>query len=188
MARPSNPAARTAILEAAVAVVAEQGLATPVSRIAARAGVAQGSVFNHFPTKAALLNQTYLHLVDDLQARFPQTVPGGDAFEPALHALWQDWMRWATDDPSRRLAHKRLGSSDDITAETQAEARRREEPGCRFLRKAASLGGLRDEPQAFVFDIVCGIANTTMDAMTAHPEEATHYCEVGYRTFRQALS
>jgi AcrR family transcriptional regulator len=187
MARRPNPSTRTNILKAAVAVLAEDGLAAPVSRIAAKAGVAQGSVFNHFASKAVLLNETYLYLITDLQAGFPETVPDGAAFEPAMHALWRQWMRWKTDEPARRLTRKRLDASELITPETLVLGRQLEEPGSRFLRKAASMGALRDEPEAFVIGIITGIANTTMDFMTAHPAEADHYCEVGYLTFRRAL-
>ena len=66
MARPKSDEKREAILEATIRMVAEQGLSAPTAAIAKQAGVAQGSLFNYFPTKADLLNAAYLRLKDEL--------------------------------------------------------------------------------------------------------------------------
>ncbi len=188
MPRRPDPSRRIAILAAAVAVVAEDGLGAPVSAIAARAGVAQGSVFNHFATKLDLLNETYKYLVADLEALFPPALPDDAQFEAALRELWDRWMRWNTDEPNNRVTQLRLLTSGLLTPETLAEIREIEEPGARFLRRAKALGSLRDEPDAYVFGIISGIAQQTMDFMLAYPERAGHFCDTGYQCFRRALS
>ncbi|MGO1628191.1 helix-turn-helix domain-containing protein, partial [Microbacterium sp.] len=45
---------RRALIAAARAVFADGGFAVPFSAIARRAGVGQGSLYRHFPTKIAL--------------------------------------------------------------------------------------------------------------------------------------
>lgn len=45
---------RAAIIKAAGEVFAEQGLGAPLNSIAKRAGVGQGSLYRHFPTRASL--------------------------------------------------------------------------------------------------------------------------------------
>jgi AcrR family transcriptional regulator len=53
-------ASREAILRAAVALLAEQGYAgCSVAAVAARAGVATGSVYRHFPSKTDLLTEVF---------------------------------------------------------------------------------------------------------------------------------
>ena len=59
---------RAAILAAAEAVFAEQGTSAPTEEVAARAGVAIGTVFRHFPTKDALLAAMMKELLARLAA------------------------------------------------------------------------------------------------------------------------
>ena len=53
-------ASREAIRRAAIALLAEQGYAAcSISAVAARAGVATGSVYKHFPSKSDLLTEVF---------------------------------------------------------------------------------------------------------------------------------
>ncbi|HAN25892.1 MAG TPA: TetR/AcrR family transcriptional regulator, partial [Microbacterium ginsengisoli] len=52
--RAAGPANRAALLAAAREVFGEQGLSAPLSAVARRAGVGQGSLYRHFPTRTAL--------------------------------------------------------------------------------------------------------------------------------------
>lgn len=64
-------ATRTRLLEATVGCLVELGLAgTTTPEVGRRAGVSQGAVFKHFPTKAALLAATVEHLFAELIAGF----------------------------------------------------------------------------------------------------------------------
>jgi len=59
---------RAALLEAAHAVFAESGTAAPLSSIARRAGVGQGSLYRHFPDRVALVAAVVEENVDALEA------------------------------------------------------------------------------------------------------------------------
>jgi AcrR family transcriptional regulator len=59
---------RARILEAAEAVFAEQGASAATDAVAARAGVAIGTVFRHFPTKPDLLKAVVMNVLDRLVA------------------------------------------------------------------------------------------------------------------------
>jgi AcrR family transcriptional regulator len=50
---------RRSVLDAASAELAAHGLDVSIARIAARAGVAKGTVFNHFPTKEDLVAEIF---------------------------------------------------------------------------------------------------------------------------------
>lgn len=66
---------RTDIVDAAVALIAEQGFtATSVDEIAAAAGVAKGSVFYNFGSKAALFEAIIVEGVERLTARLQGSV------------------------------------------------------------------------------------------------------------------
>jgi AcrR family transcriptional regulator len=60
LARPKSDKKRKAILNAAVELFADKGIAhAPTSAISACAGVAEGTLFTYFKTKDELLNELY---------------------------------------------------------------------------------------------------------------------------------
>jgi AcrR family transcriptional regulator len=62
MMRPRSDEKRSAILEATTRIIVMQDLSAPTAGIAKEAGVANGSLFTYFETKADLFNQLYLEL------------------------------------------------------------------------------------------------------------------------------
>jgi len=74
---------RARILEAAEAVFAEQGASAATDAVAARAGVAIGTVFRHFPTKPDLLKAVVMNLLDRLVAKADAMVR-----DPDVNALF----------------------------------------------------------------------------------------------------
>lgn len=71
----AGPANRRALLAAARAVFSEQGLSAPLSAVARRAGVGQGSLYRHFPDRVALAAAVFEDNVEELEA----VVSGDDA-------------------------------------------------------------------------------------------------------------
>jgi AcrR family transcriptional regulator len=58
---------RAALLAAAHEIFAESGTAAPLSAIARRAGVGQGSLYRHFPDRLALVSAVVEENVDELE-------------------------------------------------------------------------------------------------------------------------
>src|SRR6478752_4137374 len=59
---------RRLLIDAAFEELAEHGLDVSVARIAARAGVAKGTVFNHFSSKEELISAIFCEQLDALAA------------------------------------------------------------------------------------------------------------------------
>jgi AcrR family transcriptional regulator len=88
------------VFDAAVELIADQGFSgTTVEEIAARAGVAKGTVFYNFGTKEQLFEELLRHGVDRLVARFQRAVEGlhGTA---ALDALVRAELEGAAAAPA----------------------------------------------------------------------------------------
>ncbi|ANJ26202.1 TetR/AcrR family transcriptional regulator [Agromyces aureus] len=64
----AGPENRRAIIAAAREIFAESGLQAPFSAVAKRAGVGQGSLYRHFPDKAALAVAVFDENLDALEA------------------------------------------------------------------------------------------------------------------------
>lgn len=87
-------ATRRELLTAAVDTLVEHGWAgTTTTRICTRAGLSQGALFNHFPTKAKLMAAAAEQLFADLsglfQARLPELAGAQDRAEAAVRVLWE---------------------------------------------------------------------------------------------------
>jgi len=70
---------REKILAAAEEVFAEHGATASTEEVATRAGVAIGTVFRHFPTKAELLQAVMKRLLADLLAQAEEMAAGDEA-------------------------------------------------------------------------------------------------------------
>jgi len=86
---------RAALVEAALDCLVDLGVAgTTTAAVCTRAGVSSGALFNHFPTKAALLGaaaeQVLGAALTDYVARFTGTAgAGADVLGDAVRLLWQ---------------------------------------------------------------------------------------------------
>ncbi len=89
---------RAALLDAAVGCLVEQGyagLTTPA--VCARAGLSQGALFKHFPSKPLLVGAAAAHLFEALLADYlrelARTARRADRAETAVRALWTVFQR-----------------------------------------------------------------------------------------------
>ena len=124
----SAPTTRDRLLEAARELFTTTGYhATTTPMIAKRAGVAEGTIYRHFPSKQALLNASY----QDIQrwgsghVREASAAPG-KAIGDKLTALGKRWLEAAESDPARMrlLLNTRLGRElDEMSRASAGELR-----------------------------------------------------------------
>lgn len=82
------------LLDAAVGCLVRFGYAgTTTTRVCSRAGVSQGALFKHFPSKELLLGATVEHLYARLVRDYQRTLAGaavsGDRIRTAVRLLWK---------------------------------------------------------------------------------------------------
>jgi AcrR family transcriptional regulator len=188
MARPKSEDKRSAIMEAATRVIVAEGLSGPTATIAREAGISNGSLFTYFETKAALFNQLYLELKDNMAAAALEGLPEqGDLREQAFH-VWSNWVNWATANPDKRRALAQLGVSDDITDATRAAGHKAMAGLAELMDRMRANGPLRSSSRAFAGAIMNSLAEATMDFMIHDPANAKKHCKVGFETFWRAVS
>ncbi len=133
--RPEHAGRRAAILDAALALFAEQGYeVTTVAQIGARAGASTGSMYHHFASKedvaAALRAEALATYQDTMLAELARH----DRAEDGIRGLVRRHVAWAVEEP--RLAGYLLSSPPP------AVRRAAEEPVARA--NARFFGALRD--------------------------------------------
>lgn len=124
---------RAAVLEAARALFAERGFETTTIRdVAARAGVATGTVFVHAPNKAALLAATLDDQLDRTLSTAWSTLPDGSARARIGHVVLALYRMYARSPKlSRVLVKESLFAPDPDGA-----------AAARLAAFAGALGGI----------------------------------------------
>jgi AcrR family transcriptional regulator len=93
--RPRSPEADRAILEAAVALLAQRGLAAmSIEEVAARAGVGKPTIYRRWPSKGLLALDAFVASFREEQPLPDTGTLGGD-----LRAALRAWVRAVTNTP-----------------------------------------------------------------------------------------
>lgn len=96
MARPKEHKPEM-ILAAAVSVFRDEGINVSTAHIAKAAGVSNGTLFNYFPTKQALIDALYVSIKTDLAAAVG-SLDDHDPIETRMQQIWERWLGWARDN------------------------------------------------------------------------------------------
>lgn len=180
MARPKSEDKRTALLQAAARVIDTHGLSAPTALIAKEAGVANGTLFTYFATKADLLNQLYLELKKEMAVVAQDGLADGEPARDQLFRVWTNWMRWAIAHPENRRALAQLAASEEITAATRDAGNQAMARIGGLIERIRVDGPMRDVPGEFLGEITNSIAGATMDYMVRDSAHAEDHCRAGF--------
>ena len=174
-------------MAAATRVIVTNGLSAPTAVIAREAGVANGSLFTYFETKADLFNQLYLELKAGMASAALEGLPAGAELRDQLFHIWSNWMSWAVSNPGKRRALAQLGVSDEITPATRIVGHKTMASIGELLERCRAKGPLRNAPMGFVVAIMNSLADATMDFMIHDPANAKKHCKVGFDALWRVL-
>ena len=187
MPRPRSDEKRGAILEAATRVIVAKGLGAPTMGIAKEAGVANGSLFTYFETKAVLFNQLYLELKREMASAAMKDFPEKAELREQVFHVWRNWMSFAVAFPEKRRALAQLGVSDEITPATREAGHKTMAGIAALMERTRSSGPMRKVPMGFVLAIMNSVAEATMDFMTQDSANARKHCKVGFEALWRVM-
>src|ERR1700685_1619930 len=102
MARLLSEDRHAALLDAAMKVFAEHGLAASTALISKTAGVSEGSLFTYFKTKDELINALYREIRLDLAASVLNGFPRKGGGRDRLQNVWTRDVSWGGGKPVAR--------------------------------------------------------------------------------------
>jgi AcrR family transcriptional regulator len=161
-ARPLRADARRnaeTLLAAARAAFAEHGAAASLDDIARRAGLGIGTLYRHFPTRQALLEEVFRDRLDTLRARAEELL---DATSPSAALL--AWLRTLVEHATtyRGLAASVMISMLDERTELFASCQAMRAAGLALLTRAQQAGEVRpDVGPSELLLLVYGVAWAT---------------------------
>jgi len=170
------------LLDAAREAVAQHGAEASLDDIARRAGVGSGTLYRHFPTRAALLEAVFHEQIDELCA---QATAGLADPDPA--AALAGWLEVVL-----RHSIRNRGMAASLRTALQAEGNdltwchtTMQESAAQLLARAQRAGALRaDIPVSDLLRLINGLALANLDAPDAEQSAVRMlgYALAGMRT------
>jgi AcrR family transcriptional regulator len=187
MARPKSDDKRSAIMSAAVRVIAVEGPSAATAAIAKEAAVSNGSLFTYFETKADLFNQLYVELKAEMAAAALHGLPAdGDARAQMSH-IWFHWLDWATSWPEKRRTLAQLNVSEYITHASRRSADVTLASLAAVLERCREAGPLHDTPLAFVLSLADALTEATIDYTIRNPADAKKIGDAAFEALWRIL-
>jgi AcrR family transcriptional regulator len=160
----------------------------PTMGIAKEAGVANGSLFTYFETKAELFNQLYLELKTEMAtAAMKDMRPAAEIREECLQ-VWRNWTQWAVSNFEKRRALAQLSVSGEITAETRMAAHKTMAAVAGLLKRILANGPMSKAPMGFAVALMNATADATIDLMSQDPGHAKKHCKMGFEALWRMLT
>jgi AcrR family transcriptional regulator len=95
-----NEKKRIHILETAMRLFNQNGFdATPTSKIAKKAKISVGTLFNYFPTKTELIQSIYLEIKIHSRKTFLDDLNQSNNKKPNIESMWETVIRWGLNNP-----------------------------------------------------------------------------------------
>jgi AcrR family transcriptional regulator len=160
--RADARANRARILDAAEEVFGAGGESASTEDVARLAGVGAGTVFRHFPTKAALLEAVLVRRFDRLREQAEALLDAADPGE-ALHSLFGHLVAYAAAKIA--ITEALLDAGGDRDGEAARAAEGLHQAVGALLDRARQAGAVRDDAELpEVYALLAGLARAAARA------------------------
>ncbi|WP_085581595.1 TetR/AcrR family transcriptional regulator [Thalassospira mesophila] len=92
---------QTHLIETAINLFARDGVSVSTAKIAAEAGVSNGTLFNYFPTKQQLIDSVYLSIKEDIAKNVLPSLGREMSVKEVMFGIWRGYIQWAIANPLR---------------------------------------------------------------------------------------
>ncbi|HEM8293824.1 MULTISPECIES: TetR/AcrR family transcriptional regulator [Providencia] len=188
MARPLSSQKYTALINATISTLAENGLSATTANIAKRAKVAVGTLFTYFPTKEQLFNDVYLLLKSDMAERLVTGYPKNADVHTQIKHVWSGYTEWALKNPNGKRVLRLLSVSELLTPETLAKT---PEPLVlidQMFTQAIKDNLLVSDEKDFIYNIFQNISDATSEQIEKQPERKDALLQLGFEIMWKAIS
>ena len=164
---------REALLKAGLKLFVENGFhATPTSQISKVAGVATGTLFNHFKTKEELINGIYLYAKDEMVKNVMSGIDEDDTIRSSSFRIWRKYIEWGVENPFMIRFFMMFTNSPYILGITREEALKGYQTAIDMMIKGQKMEIISDLDLELLCGILVSSMNTAVMYLVEHPDKA----------------
>lgn len=116
MSSEPTPSTRLMLLDAAATVFLAHGFAAAsMDQVRQLAGVSNGSLYHHFPTKEKLVDALYAYTLRDFHLALLAAIPARASAQAGVKGLIRAYIQWVVAHPERAQLLHQLRRSGDMT-------------------------------------------------------------------------
>lgn len=150
---------RTLVLDAALKLFVENGFhGTATSVIAKEAGVANGTLFQHFKTKDDLVIALYIGIKEELATHIATSTPKSSKTKTLMEAQFLASLRWSLQHQTKFRFIQLFYSSPYITQVEQAVIQNQVQPHLALIQQGIKEGTLKKLPVDLTYALISGQA------------------------------
>jgi len=187
MARPRSDDKRKAILDAAMELFAERGIAhVPTSAISAAAGVAEGTLFTYFKSKDELMNELYREIRKEIDRQLEEYPAHADP-QTRVRFVWDKLVDMSVAQPKRLKVQTQLRTSGRLLKDLEVPGRTVREM-LETTQAAITGDEYKQAPPDFIVLLMRAHAEATVEYILAHPEQESISRDMGFKLIWRGLT
>jgi len=165
---------KKAILTSTLKLISERGVHnTPMSKIAADANVAVGTIYHHFDSKEEILNELYLDIKKEFGACIGSALAETRSAEEVFSEVFQAIYFYYTENPLKYSFTEQVAFTPIITEKVKNEARQHYKSMYLFFEKNIKEGILRDIPLDLMAELCYGNIKTVIQMKLSNHQSVT---------------
>lgn len=172
------------ILKTALKLFVEFGFhATPTSKIAKEAGVANGTLFYYFKTKNDLILTIYRLIKSNQTAFIYGSVNSSDSFKMMLKTVFNKSIEWALYNNLEYLFLQQFSRSPLYELITTEEKKQLTKPHLNFLEQGVKTSALKSMPVELLYTLVNSHIDGVNQYLTSNNLSTTEQQEITNEAF-----
>ena len=155
---------REHLLQTALQLFAAEGLAVPTAKIAKKSRVANGTLFNYFPTKQDLIDALYLATKNEMAQLF--LAGGADKaknLKQTSFVVWNSYVRWAITNPLKHNVMNLLKTANVLSSTVLAQAENNFKPLHELVQNGIKKGEILDLELDYLYQIMGAQIGVSID-------------------------
>lgn len=180
-------------MNAACQLILREGVTVSTAEIARSAGVANGTLFNYFPTKQDLLDALYVDAKQDVLGAFEVLSSSLECkdLNGIFSALWETYIYWAIKNPEKHRVMHTLKGANVISASVLKKAEAMFQPLENLLEQDVSSKIFGNIEPAYRFKVIEAQMGACIDYALEHRlkgEQLAQHIAFGFSVFWNGVS
>jgi len=189
MARPLSEHKRVALIDTAITLFAERGIAaTSTAAIAAAAQVANGTLFTYFASKdilvAAVHQSLRREITDVLLSAYPKAADARVRFR----YLWDRYVDWGVTHPEKFQVLEQLQASVAFSAKNRSLGSPELAPIERLAQDSIRKKRIRNHALPYIAAAMVSLAATTILFVSRQKNSRIDYVSAGFDMFWSGIA